>query len=304
MISRIVRSIRHNVVAWLALFVAMGGTSMAASHYLITSTRQIKPSVLRKLHGAKGAPGAKGTNGVNGARGPEGKEGKEGVAGKDGKDGAEGHEGKEGKEGGLIWRGEYSAGTTYKTKEVVYSAGSSWFAKKESKGQSPAVSPTYWELVAKEGKEGKEGTPGAAGVKGAEGQQGPQGEPGTSGVLGYAHVTAKGHIETGSASESFKSAVVLLEPEEEGGGGETGVFCISGLTVTPHDVQVTVDDNEYITAEEIKKLYEVATSARAVLGPGKFNSCPAETQITVETFEPVGTRKERYINAGFYIEIN
>jgi hypothetical protein len=37
------------VVACLALFVALGGTAVAARQYLITSTDQIKPSVLSEL---------------------------------------------------------------------------------------------------------------------------------------------------------------------------------------------------------------------------------------------------------------
>jgi len=41
------------VVACLALFVASTGTSIAASHYLITSTKQIKPSVLKSLKGRR-----------------------------------------------------------------------------------------------------------------------------------------------------------------------------------------------------------------------------------------------------------
>jgi hypothetical protein len=55
------------VIACLALFVASTGTSIAAGHYLITSTKQIKPSVINKLHGAKGAKGATGTAGAAGA---------------------------------------------------------------------------------------------------------------------------------------------------------------------------------------------------------------------------------------------
>jgi len=38
-----------SIVASLALFVALGGSAVAASHYIITSTSQIKPSVLSKL---------------------------------------------------------------------------------------------------------------------------------------------------------------------------------------------------------------------------------------------------------------
>jgi hypothetical protein len=38
-----------NVVATMALVFAMSGTALAAKHYLISSTKQIKPSVLKSL---------------------------------------------------------------------------------------------------------------------------------------------------------------------------------------------------------------------------------------------------------------
>jgi hypothetical protein len=43
-----------NVVATLALFFALTGAAVAATHYLITSTRQIKPSVLKGIEGQPG----------------------------------------------------------------------------------------------------------------------------------------------------------------------------------------------------------------------------------------------------------
>jgi hypothetical protein len=39
-------------IALLALFVALGGSAIAASRYVITSTGQIKPNVLRAIRGA------------------------------------------------------------------------------------------------------------------------------------------------------------------------------------------------------------------------------------------------------------
>jgi len=69
------------VVALVALFVALGGTAVAANHYLISSTSQIKPSVLKALKGAAGAPGAKGATGPAGSPGPAGSSGSGGPAG-------------------------------------------------------------------------------------------------------------------------------------------------------------------------------------------------------------------------------
>ncbi len=60
------------IIACLALFMASAGTSIAAKHYLITSTKQIKPSVLAKLKGAKGPRGSQGPRGIQGATGAAG----------------------------------------------------------------------------------------------------------------------------------------------------------------------------------------------------------------------------------------
>jgi hypothetical protein len=60
------------VIAVVALFLAAGGTALGAHHFLITSTHQIKPTVLRHLHGARGATGPAGPVGAQGPAGPTG----------------------------------------------------------------------------------------------------------------------------------------------------------------------------------------------------------------------------------------
>lgn len=60
------------VIAVFALFFAFGGTAIAAHRYLITSASQIKPSVLKTLHGAAGPPGPAGPAGAAGPAGPAG----------------------------------------------------------------------------------------------------------------------------------------------------------------------------------------------------------------------------------------
>ena len=67
-------------IAIVALFMALGGTAYA-SHFLITSTSRIKPSVLKKLRGKSGPAGAGGTTGATGAIGAAGVQGATGAAG-------------------------------------------------------------------------------------------------------------------------------------------------------------------------------------------------------------------------------
>jgi hypothetical protein len=101
-----------SLVAVIALVLAMGGGAYAAKRYLITSTKQIKPSVLKQLKGASGKPGASGAPGpagptgpagagAAGPAGPQGPAGPAGAPGSEGKEGPPGKEGKIGKEGQL-----------------------------------------------------------------------------------------------------------------------------------------------------------------------------------------------------------
>jgi hypothetical protein len=93
-----------NVAATLALVFSMSGGALAASHYLISSTKQISPKVLKALKGKNGTPGAPGK---------EGGTGKEGTPGKEGVKGAIGGEGKEGPRGpGIVATGSSKGSTT------------------------------------------------------------------------------------------------------------------------------------------------------------------------------------------------
>jgi hypothetical protein len=73
------------VISVVALVAALGGTAWA-SHYIITSTKQIKPSV---RHALKGTRGPRGFTGAQGAQGLAGAPGSPGVLGVIAVDGAQ-----------------------------------------------------------------------------------------------------------------------------------------------------------------------------------------------------------------------
>jgi Collagen triple helix repeat (20 copies) len=109
MFSRIrKRATYGNVVLTLALIFAMTGGAYAAGKYVITSTKQVSPKVLKQLQGKAGktgpagpagTAGLAGANGKDGAPGAEGKQGPAGPGGPEGKTGPQGAEGKEGQTG-------------------------------------------------------------------------------------------------------------------------------------------------------------------------------------------------------------
>jgi hypothetical protein len=69
------------VIAVVALVVALGGSALAARHYVITSTKQVAPKVLKKLKGKRGRTGKAGPAGINGTAGQPGATGDRGPAG-------------------------------------------------------------------------------------------------------------------------------------------------------------------------------------------------------------------------------
>jgi hypothetical protein len=100
MFSRIRKRITYaNVAMTLALVFAMSGGAYAANKYLITSTKQISPKVLKALKGAKGANGANGAAGAAGAAGTAGPQAPAGAAGAKGETGAAGAAGAKGETG-------------------------------------------------------------------------------------------------------------------------------------------------------------------------------------------------------------
>jgi hypothetical protein len=134
------------VIAGLALVFAMSGGAYAAKKYLITSTKQISPSVLKALQGKAGKAGAAGAAGAQGAQGPAGPAGPGGSGGAKGESGPAGAKGEKGATGAAGAKG--ATGTTGAT-------GRTGFTKTLPKGETetgvwsvstaelPAVSEVY-----------------------------------------------------------------------------------------------------------------------------------------------------------------
>jgi hypothetical protein len=104
MIRALGRFLRRNTIALVALFVALGGTTYAASAALIGTNTVASPQVVngslqtkdlsaqarkamkgnRGFRGLVGARGARGPTGVQGAQGPRGVQGTQGIQGPQG----------------------------------------------------------------------------------------------------------------------------------------------------------------------------------------------------------------------------
>lgn len=254
-----------NVAATLALVFSMTGGALAASHYLVNSTKQINPKVLKALKGPKGTKGAAGAAGPAGPTGSPGAGGTTGATGREGKQGQglNGEAGLQGETGGT--------GPTGPTGPQGVTGLTGGTGEKGVEG--------------KPGGEGKQGSTGAQGATGENGGTGAAGPTGPSGnPLAYAHVSEKG---------------VLLESDNVGGvtEPEEGIFCLSGITGTPHTVSATIDYNESLQLPGIT----------ATLGDG-HETCPPGTGVTVETFVAVLKNGNELIEQaeaqGFFVTVN
>ncbi len=122
-----------NVAMMVALVLTMSGGAFAAGKFLITSTKEISPKVLKSLRGKAGPAGAAG---AQGPAGPQGLAGPQGAAGPGGAAGAAGANGVS------VTSAEVSKSSTTCSKQ-----GGSEFTS--ASGKSTACN----------GKEGKEGSP-------------------------------------------------------------------------------------------------------------------------------------------------
>lgn len=136
-----------NIAATLALVLAMSGGAYAASKYLITSTKQISPKVLKALKGKAGPAGLTGPAGPEGKPGSTGPAGKDGLPGKDGKEGLPGKDGKNGAEGS-----PWTAGGTLPSGKTEYGSWNDFGNAENGKHVAESISFTLPLETAPEGE--------------------------------------------------------------------------------------------------------------------------------------------------------
>jgi hypothetical protein len=87
----------HRWIPWLLALFAVAlltaGTGYAAQRYVITTTKQISPKVLKALKGNRGVRGVHGEKGAQGGQGPQGAQGATGAQGPQGPQGPQGAQG-------------------------------------------------------------------------------------------------------------------------------------------------------------------------------------------------------------------
>ncbi len=256
-----------NVAATLALVFSMTGGALAANHYLVNSSKQINPKVLRALKGAKGPKGAAGEAGPAGPTGP---------AGSPGTAGATGATGRQGTAGQTVDGEPGSTGATGPTGPTGAQGATGLKGEQGERGGEGPQGAT--------GGQGATGATGATGAAGATGSTGSTGENGSA--IAYAQVSM-----TGELVESKNVVKVELIGKEE------GIFCLSGIAGTLHAVAATIDYNESVQLSVI----------RATLGRGADQVCPVGTDVTVQTSAAVleeGALEEKEEPQGFFVTVN
>jgi hypothetical protein len=227
-------------IATIALVFAMTGGAYAAKHYLITSTKQISPKVLKALKGASGKNGAPGLAGLAGAQGTQGPQGAAGARGEPGGKGEQGEKGAKGDPGTTGFTETLPKG---KTEQGVWAtSGNGGTGSGAISFVIPLASAPATSYVNANGKEltgTGEQTP-AVCTGSAANPTAPEGV-----LCVYAHPGREGNISTETATNEFFH-----------GGWKWGVSVDNGATTSP-DTATPFGAEVFVLSEKLETPFNV-----------------------------------------------
>jgi Collagen triple helix repeat (20 copies) len=230
-----------------------GYVSLIASNHGNTPDQSPQQWALFATAGAIGAPGPMGltgTAGITGAAGPQGLLGSTGPAGATGPQGPP----------VANYLGNYQSAVNYAVNDAVSWQGSTYISLiATNQGNTPALSPTQWAVLAAQGAPGATGADGSAGLTGSVGPGGAAGAPGPQGppasfqgqwLIGTSYAAGDA-VAYGGSSYVALSANVGREPDLRwqdwgllaagavGPAGGTGATGLQGPTGYPGQAGAT-----------------------------------------------------------------
>jgi hypothetical protein len=273
MFSRIRKRLTFaNIVMTLALVFAMSGGAYAAGKYLITSTKQISPKVLKALKGKAGPAGTNGTNGVNAKDGAQGPVGAVGAVGPKGDTGGIGATGPAGPKGATGTTGPAGTNGTSVTSAAITANPANANCKEGGSEFTAASAKTF----------ACNGANGAPGATGPTGPQGPLQTGATETGQWAAYMTA-------AAAFNYTSAVVSFTLPLQAALNEEHVhFMRAGVTNATGTGKLT-SGSEIVTG--------VVTSS------GTFTVNSPIFDTTTPANIPAGTRIRKVLSSGTELEL-
>lgn len=199
----------------------------------------LKQLIEKKLpiNGLDGRDGKDGYTPIKGVDYSDGKDGRDGKRGAPGTTGIRGKQGPAGDPGipGLVWRGQWSYGTSYIKNDGVFNDGSSFIctishkSNLENEPLNGRMWKNYWDILALKGDQGEPGR-GGAGIQGVGGT-GPTGLAGDTGPTGPPG-GGTGSVSTGPTGSPGDTGPTGLpgNPGNNGTTGPTGAAGILGTT--------------------------------------------------------------------------
>ena len=170
----------------------------------------------------------------------------------------------------IIWKGNWSAATTYLANDSVLGAdGNAYICLKKHTNQEPP-NATYWDVIAEKGIQGAQGDQGIQGETGIQGDTGAQGETGIQGDQGIQGIQGIQGVQGETGIQGDK-----------GDKGDTGAQGDQGIQGIPGVISSSISNSD-LSEQDLTTSYAVINGLTAeiilsesavvqVIWSGEFN---------------------------------